>query len=240
MNATVSNLYKSILSDILVVADKKHAEKDKHNHKYEGHKSYGLSAPILDKVLKKYRKEIKTLTFAEALDLATRLTRSKTEEETLAANFVLQIHLTSFTEKELSFLDKHANNLVSWSTTDDFCIDVVQPILLRYPRSVLQLLKKWNKEKHVWKRRASVVAFVRKVGESGKFTKEVISLTNNLVKSKEDLVLKGVGWALKDNLRGNRPVMMKHILSLRQKGVSPVVISYALGDLTAKERKRFA
>lgn len=65
----------------------------------------------------------------------------------------------------------------------------------------------------MWKRRVSVVAFVRKIGESGKFTNEALMLCENLIWDKEDMVQKGVGWCLKDVMRGDKKkflIMLKN------------------------------
>jgi len=86
-------------------------------------------------------------------------------------------------------------------------------------------------------RRASVVTFARKVGESGEFTEEVLELCENLIWSKEDYVRKGVGWALKDNMRGSKKKVQDYVKSLRERGVSSVITLYAIRDLKSRERK---
>ena len=134
------------------------------------------------------------------------------------------------------FLDKALNYFCSWSTIDDFCIDVLQPILLKYPKETLRFLKKWNQSKNMWKRRASVVAFVRKVGESGKFTNEALALCENLIFDKEDLVQKGVGWCLKDVMRGDKKKVFEYAKRLRKRSVPATITLYAIRDLKGTER----
>jgi hypothetical protein len=69
-------------------------------------------------------------------------------------------------------LDEHLNHFRGWGPTDDFCINVLQPLLWKYPRQTLALLQQWNRSENPWKRRASVVVFTRKVGASGKFIRK--------------------------------------------------------------------
>jgi 3-methyladenine DNA glycosylase AlkD len=109
--------------------------------------------------------------------------------------------------------------------------------LLSYPKEVLKILRRWNTAESLWKRRASVVAFTRRVGASGKFTDEALSLCDNLVWDMEDYVRKGVGWALKDLMRGDKEKVLKYVKELRRKGVSAVITLYAIRDLEGKERK---
>jgi 3-methyladenine DNA glycosylase AlkD len=119
---------------------------------------------------------------------------------------------------------------------DGFCIDVLQPLLLKYPEEVLKIVRKWNGAESLWKRRASVVVFTRKVGESGRFTDEALELCDNLVWDGEDYVRKGVGWALKDSMRGNKKKVLEYVKELRRKGVSAIITLYAIRDLKDKER----
>lgn len=89
----------------------------------------------------------------------------------------------------------------------------------------------------MWKRRASVVAFVRKIGKSGEFVDEALELCDNLIWDEEDLVRKGVGWALKDNMRGAKMRVLDYVKSLRREGVSSTITLYAIRDLKGKERE---
>ena len=82
-----------------------------------------------------------------------------------------------------------------------------------------------------------MVAFVRKIGESGDFTNDALELCNNLIWDKEDYVRKGVGWALKDNMRSGKRRVLDYVKSLRRKGVSSVITLYAIRDLKGKERE---
>lgn len=232
----MSSLYPKIYNDLIKHENKKAAEIDKKYHKYDGHRSLGIKAGALDKLLKQYKAEVKTLSCGEALALARMLYKDKIEDTILAGNYVLQNKIDCIGKSELLFLDKVLDYFCSWSTIDDFCIDVLQPILLKYPNDTLRFLKKWNQSKSMWKRRASVVAFVRKVGESGKFTNAALALCENLIFDKEDLVQKGVGWCLKDVMRGDKKKVFEYIKKLRKRSVPATITSYAIRDLKDEER----
>lgn len=232
----VSPMYQKIYADLIRHENKRVAEKDKRYHKYDGHRSLGIKAPTLDRLLKKHKTEIWELPCKEAFALAQALYKDKMEETILAGNFVLQNKIECIGKSGLPFLDKVLDYFCSWSTIDDFCIDVLQPIFLKYPKDVLRLLKKWNRSKNMWKRRASVVAFVRKIGESGNFTSEVLSLCKNLIWDKEDLVQKGVGWCLKDIMRGDKEKVFEYVKNLRKRGAPVTITLYAIRDLKGAER----
>ena len=82
-----------------------------------------------------------------------------------------------------------------------------------------------------------MVTFVRKVAESGEFTEKVIHLCEILIWDEEDIVQKGVGWALKDNLRSAPERIFPYIKDLRRKGVSSTITLYAIRDLRGAKRQ---
>jgi 3-methyladenine DNA glycosylase AlkD len=190
-------------------------------------------------LLKKYRPEIKKLSCAETLRLAEMLYEENIEEMVLAGSFLLQNKIDCIGKSELAFLDRILEHFCSWSTIDDFCVDVLQPVLLKYPKETLVLLKKWNGSKNMWKRRASVVAFVRKIGATGKFTGKALKLCKNLIWDKEDLVQKGVGWCLKDIMHGDKKKVLAYAKKLRKLGVPATITLYAIRDLKGEERISF-
>jgi len=234
----MKNLYTKIYNDLVKHRDEKTAEEDRKYHKYQGYNSFGLRAPVLNGLLKKYKKEIKELNCKEAFVLTQMLYNTEIEETILTGNFVLKNKIDCIGKSDLVFFDKVLDYFCSWSTIDDFCINVLQPVLLRYPEETLSLLKKWNKSKNMWKRRASVVVFTRKLGESGDFTNEALDLCENLIWDKEDLIQKGVGWCLKDVMRGDRKQVLKYVENLRKRGVSSTITLYAIRDLKGKERSQ--
>ncbi len=150
---------------------------------------------------------------------------------------ILKLSIDEITPDYYELLDEIGDHLNDWGDTDWLCIRILQPLLRQYTRETLELLRKWNRSDNIWKQRASVVAFTRKIGKSGKFTDEVLELCENLIWTKEDYVRKGIGWALKDNMRGSKEKVLDYVKSLRKKGVSSVITLYAIRDLKGKERR---
>jgi len=232
----MKNLYQKIYDDLVKHKNKTGAELDKRYHKYDGYKSWGLSSPEFANVMKKHKKTIRDLTCDEILELSKMFYKTKISEPIFAGTFVLENRLDCLNKKWLPFFDEVLEYFISWGTIDDFCIDVLQPVLLEYPKETLRFLKKWNQSKNMWKRRASVVAFVRKIGESGKFTDEALALCENLIWAKEDMVQKGVGWCLKDVMRGDKKKVFDCVKKLRKRSVPATITLYAIRDLKGKER----
>lgn len=186
--------------------------------------------------MRAYRTRFKDLSPSEVLTLAEELYRTNISEPVHVANYILTIRPDAFNTKNIIVLDRYLNHLDSWGEIDDFCVHVLPPLLHTYPTQTLSLLARWNKSKNLWKRRASVVAFTRSIGQSGAFVDEALKLCDNLIHDEEDLVLKGVGWALKDNLEAHKTKVMAYIARLRKRGTPATVTLYALRNVTGKER----
>ncbi len=229
-------LHKEIYNNLILYANSKTAERYRKFHKYKIN-LLGIESLVFKKVLNSFKKEIKNLSCEDVFKIAGFFYNKKIEEITLAGSFILKNRIDCIDKSKLKLLDNFLDNFYSWSTIDNFCIDVLQPLLLKYPQEILLFLKKWNKSKNLWKRRLSVIIFTRKIGISGEFTEEAISLCEKLIWDKEDLVLKGVGWCLKDIIKGDKKKVLKYVKNLREKKVSSVIVLYSIRDLNIKERK---
>jgi 3-methyladenine DNA glycosylase AlkD len=232
----MQTLYSKITASLFSNENKAKALEDQIYHKYPGYNSLGIAAKDLERLLKQFRPEIKTLSCDDVFALALELYKNKNEDLTSAGNFVLANRPECIDASRLQFFDTALDYFCSWSTIDDFCITILRPVLFAYPVDTLKLLKQWNHSDNMWKRRASVVAFVRKVGESGLFTDQALQLCEELIWDTEDLVRKGVGWCLKDVMRGDKQTVLSYVRQLRQRGVSSTITLYALRDIRGAER----
>lgn len=198
--------------------------------------TYGIYTQPLRALLLEYKTRVLDMTFDARVDLAARLMGDDIEEHNHAAVAILGWSLREFSPKSFSALDALLDNVKSWGVTDDFCVQVMHGLVEKFPAPVIKLCRRWNRSPNPWKRRASMVTFTRKIGESGKFTDVVLKLADRVLWDDELLVRKAVGWALKDNLRGNQQAVLAYILELEQKHAPALITAYALKDLPAAER----
>lgn len=235
----IEDLYSDIVKQLEKRADAKAASKTIAKAKYFGImiKSYGLREEEEKELIERYSANLRKLSLDARLQLARMLYASGFSEQVNFGDAILGLSIEELTPTHFDSLDDIAGFLSNWGQTDWFCIRVVQPLLRKYPKQTLNMLRRWNRSKSLWKRRASVVAFTRKIGISGEFKDEALELCNNLIWDKQDYVRKGVGWALKDNMRSNKGKILEYVKSLRRKGVSSVITLYAIRDLKGKERE---
>ena len=235
--AQAEEIYRELVQAIHQHVNPAIAAKNRLWYKNEDFQSYGLRAVDYREVDRLFRHNIQQLPFRGRLHLARWLVFSGSAEEICFANAMLAQSLKALGPSDFTYLDEHLNHFHSWSDTDDFCVHVLQPLLWRYPDQTLALLRDWNRSANQWKRRASVVGFVRKVGATGKFTNPALELCEYLLDDPEDLVQKGVGWALKDLMRGDKARVLEYVKELRRRGVPSTITLYAIRDLNGAERK---
>eukprot|EP01102_Stenamoeba_stenopodia_P011101 TRINITY_DN3394_c0_g6_i1.p1 TRINITY_DN3394_c0_g6~~TRINITY_DN3394_c0_g6_i1.p1 ORF type:complete len:642 (+),score=204.13 TRINITY_DN3394_c0_g6_i1:180-2105(+) len=209
-------------------------------------KCLGVAVPMLMKTFKSKIEPVleKRRNFNEKLELANRLFNQELEETITLATCILEkcVHdwppPTHDDNCAFNYLDKCLDRFHSWGSVDSFCCGFMQDLIVKYPKETMELLSKWNSSPNVWKRRASVVVFCRKLAKTGRFVDEALSLCANLVEDKEELVLKAVGWCLKDNMHNEGPKekVMNFISQLRTSGASPLLITSALKKPKTKEK----
>lgn len=225
------------LRQALQVAAGREPRIDGKNHIGYTYLSFGLYAGDFRRILRVYRERFLALSLEQRLQLSGQLLTAGIGELGHAGIHVLALSVGRLGPEHLPTLDRLCEHLKGWSQVDSLCIDVVQPLLRAYPEPTLGILERWNRSSNPWKRRASVVAFTRNVGESGEFTEAALRLCDNLVWDPEDLVRKGVGWALKDNLRSAPDRVLAYVKDLRRRGVSSTITLYAIRDLGGAQRQ---
>ena len=204
--------------------------------------SYGLYEEEGRAVFKQAMSGIATLSLSERFALARLLLKSHIEEQGHLAMAVLRTGLHEITPKHFDQLDKLLDDFTSWSIVDDFATgkgSITAFLLSRNPKETLRLHEQWVRSSNMWKRRASVVTFTRKTASGGGYVGETLRFCEALMYDTEELVQKGVGWALKDTIRAG-PAAKRRVLALvkrmRREGLPSTIRLYAIRDLRGAER----
>ena len=232
-------LNRSIIDYLEGISNPEKIRLSKRWDKIKDYETYGLSASDYTALYKIFNPSFFVLNLEERFLLSEMW--AGTGNSTLIH---LGIHLLRLSDRaqelnpsHFSFLDWFIEHFKGWGNTDLFCSAIIQPLLEVYTEETIELLRRWNSSLNPMKRRASVVAFTRKTAESGKYIDFTLEMCNNLIWDTEDLVKKGVGWALKDTLRFDRIRILNYVKDLRRKGVSSTITLYAIRDIKGKERQ---
>ena len=234
----LNTLYKYIVQDLEQLGTQSPYPADA-NEPDPRYKSYGVRAAGKKEIITKYRKVIKALAQEQQIELATKLMKSEYGEQQSVALFILEGFTDYYSPDKFKELDTLIRCIRGWSKVDSFTGSLLRDVLFNHPNELIELVKVWNKDEDMWLKRTSVVLFTRKVAKSGKFTDVALELCDNLIFDSEDLVLKGVGWSLKDLMKVDKKRILNYVLELRRKEVSSIVTLYAIKDLKGQERSDF-
>lgn len=230
-------LYNAIVHDLVSSGreSRYQADADEPDPRY---KSYGVRAAGRKEIIRKHRQAIRNLQPQEQLELAWMLVESEYGEQQSVALAILESNYEYFSPDKFAELDRLIRYLHGWSKIDSYTGTFLREVLFKHPEEFIRLVSRWNQDEDLWLRRASVVLFTRKVAKSGKFNDVALKFCDNLIYDQEDLVLKGVGWSLKDLMRNDKARIVEYVIDLRARGVSSVVTLYAIRDLKGEERAR--
>jgi hypothetical protein len=210
---------------------------DRQFHKHDEYLSYGLKASEFRMIIKEFHPQFLELSLQKRMDLAVNFLEERVGDLGHVGLYILTLSVKDLGPEHYAYLDGLPVHFKSWSHVDHLALGVMQPLLWKYRKETLELLDEWSRSPIRWKRRTSVVTFVRKVAKSGEFIEEAIHLCENLIWDEEDIVQKGVGWALKDNLRAAPDRLLPYIKDLRRRGISSTITLYAIRDLRGAKRQ---
>ena len=186
---------------------------------------------------------VATLSLPERFALAKLLLKSHIEEQGHIAMAVLRMGLDEIEPKHFDQVDDLLDDFTSWPIVDHFATgkgSITAVLLDRYPKETLALHERWLTSSNQWKRRTSVVTFTRKTASDGRHVDETLRFCEALMDDSEDLVQKGVGWALKDTMRAG-PAVKRRVIALvkrmRRERIPSTVTLYAIRDLKGAERE---
>ncbi len=232
------NLYNSIVHDLETAGAKSPYPADA-NEPDPRYKSYGVRANGKKDIIALHKTAIRALAQKQQTDLAKKLVHSKYGEQQSVALFIFESFPDYFTPDRFEELDTLIRCIHGWSKVDSFTGSLLRAILFNHPKEMMKLVRTWNKDDDIWLKRFSVVLFTRKVATSGVFTTFALEMCDNLLYDKEPLVLKGVGWALKDLMKADKKRIVDYLIKLRKNGVSSTILLYAIKDLKGQERRNF-
>jgi 3-methyladenine DNA glycosylase AlkD len=232
-----NNLIEDLRLSIQNITGRAEVIADRMFHKHEEYLSYGLSASQFRTLMKEFHDRFLEYPFQEKMKLALSLLQEHIGELGHAGLYIVSLCVEDIQPKHFMYLDALPEHFRSWSHVDHMALGILQPLLWKYREKTLILLDEWSRSPIKWKRRASVVVFTREAAKSGEFTEELLRLCEKLIWDHEDIVQKGVGWALKDNLRSSPDRILPYIKHLRKRGVPSTITLYAIRDLKGAKRK---
>ncbi len=196
----------------------------------EGDKFHGIVVPIIRKFSKKY--------IELSMSDLEKVIQSQWHEERLLALLILVLQYQRTddikTQKKIyQFYVKHQKFINNWDLVDLTAPHIVGHFLFDKDKSVLI---KWADSKLLWRRRVAVIAtfyFIRQ----NQFN-ETLKLAKQLLKDKEDLMHKSVGWMLREIGKRDVKVLENFLQKYRSK-MPRTMLRYAIEKFPEKKRKAY-
>ncbi len=228
-------LRKNVHNDLLQLANKEIAEHSQRFFKTakgeygEGDIFLGIRAPVLRKLVKKYR--------GISLVEVCKLLHSKFHEERLLAILMLvQLFKTADDDEQKQIYDLYLRNtefINNWDIVDISAGNIVGAYLYEKDRIPLYHLVK---SENLWERRISIIAtfyFIRKND-----FEETLKISKILLHDKEDLIQKAVGWMLREV--GKREIEFEEeFLQEHYKEMPRTMLRYAIEKIPETRRKMY-
>ncbi|MBI5903301.1 MAG: DNA alkylation repair protein [Deltaproteobacteria bacterium] len=195
----------------------------------EGDQFIGVTVPAIRKVVRQFR----DLPLSEA----KKLLKSSIHEERLLALLIL-VHQykntdESFRKRIFNFYLSHLSYVNNWDLVDVSCRDIIGGYLENKNRKLLYQLAK---SKRLWDRRVAIIStyfFIRK-GDS----EDTLKIASLLLKDKEDLIHKAVGWMLREVGKQNERIL-EDFLNEHSNVMPRTMLRYAIERLSEKKRQQF-
>lgn len=163
----------------------------------------GIKTPQVTNLVKDWYKtnQLNNYAIAEQFTLCRSLIASKFAEDKFAGI----IYIQKFLLKRIDYQELLAeSNLMfqkgyffDWSTTDWFCIRVLDPTIIKNGMKAAEIIAKWRYSDNFWQRRAAIVSF-RHASCHEQYHNLIIQIIEDLVIEKQRFIQTGIGWVLAD------------------------------------------
>jgi 3-methyladenine DNA glycosylase AlkD len=177
-------------------------------------KSRGWYTDELRKVAVRFRKAILNDCNQDFLiAVADKLFRGRVLEEKVFAVVLLQALTTKFGTKEFTLFASWLSRVTSWADHDALASYLLGPMIADDPKRARAVFR-WAKSRNRWLRRAAAVSLIRAIREQ-KCRREVVRISNLLLKDQDDMVQKGLGWLLREAAKYDRDATLPFLLKIR-------------------------
>jgi len=199
---------------------------------------HGISAPRLRSLERELHSLVDgTWGVADAVAFARLCVASPFNESKSLGILVLSRYHREFPRGLLSVVQGwlSRNQCDNWSAVDELAPRVITPLLRRHP-SLLPRVRRWNRSRNLWVRRASVVCLVT-LARHGEQLETAYDTAYVLRNDGEDLMHKAVGWLLREAGRTDA-ARLESFLVEHGAGLPRTTLRYAIERFPAPSRKR--
>jgi 3-methyladenine DNA glycosylase AlkD len=116
-------------------------------------------------------------------------------------------------DKHFDLFESWLDRISSWADHDGLVYYLIAPMMVSDPKRRSRVFG-WAKSPNRWHRRAACVALIRGTRQT-MFFAEIVRLSNMLLKDKDDMVQKGLGWLLRETAKANSARTVAYLMKIR-------------------------
>lgn len=163
-----------------------------------GHVVYNVPVPERREIAKLWAKEHKDISRDDLVRVVDALFKGASHEEKNLASLILGRYPKELVGLDARWLDAWMGKLTGWAEVDSFC-DEIDVWLRRDAAKRVSLLKIWNKDKQIEKRRASLVVLCSSVrNDDSRALRDLsFSFIDELKMGKHVMMTKAISWLLR-------------------------------------------
>lgn len=203
---------------------------------------YGVSLPRVRKFCRQLNQETgQTLSEEALIELVKSLLEEKKLESEMAGLFLLSCRVNQLESDSLEYFENWLRRdvLDNWALLDTFSLEIISPLLFRYPK-MIEKIKSWVCSDNVYLKRAGLVALIKPVRKKLR-VKSVLQLTLKAMSqppAEDGLVAKAAGWLLRE-IGKVAPGELKNFLIKNGRPLPRVTVRYAVERFSREERDYF-
>lgn len=196
----------------------------------EGDKFIGVTVPEQRKVAKKF--------FGLPLSEIEKLLNSQIHEERLVGLLILVSQFQTGDEKDkkqiYNFYLKDIKQVNNWDLVDLSAPNIVGQFLLDKPKNPLYLLARSN---NIWQKRIAIVSTYAFILNDD--CQETFKIAQMLLKDKEDLIQKAVGWMLREIGKRVSSEELEYFLKKYYKQMPRTMLRYSIEHFPVEIRQKY-
>jgi 3-methyladenine DNA glycosylase AlkD len=178
-------------------------------------KSRGWYTAELRKVAARFRRTIvRELGTDFLLRVSDKLFRGRVLEEKIFSVFLLETLVDTFDDSEFRRFESWLARIRSWAEHDALVHDLIAPMVARKTARAKYVFV-WAKSPSRWHRRAACVALIQGTRQK-MFLPQVKRLSNILLRDRDNMVQKGLGWLMRETARADPKRTVPLLMKIRQ------------------------
>lgn len=174
-------------------------------------KFYQLSTGDRKKIIKTYLKSVDP-SFVEFQDLLLSLSCGSSFEELGSMGTILELYPNFRQKLSTDVIDKLFDHVEGWAEVDVTCVFTPDDLLANWP-AWENLLCRFNVDKNIHKRRASLVLFTLPLRNSSdpRLYKLALKNVDKLKSEKDILITKAVSWVLRSMIKNHSEIVKDYL-----------------------------